>query len=147
MLRRTLAASVAAITVLLGLPSIAASSASASAHAAHSVTVSGTTTGTSPVTGKRCTSTWKWKVGFGLSTGADYSEVEWTANSCGFVIQDRSRCEGIYNNTYDTFSGKVVATYLWDKAKCNAWVDAIHHGAKRYETATSWTSYVTYWSG
>jgi hypothetical protein len=145
MIRAKLAALPAAAAVLLGAP--AAASASVPAHPAHSVTLAGTVTGTSAATGRRCTSYWQWKVGFGVSTSNAYSEVRWTNNSCGFVIEDRSVCEGASNHDYDTYSGRVRNTYVWDRASCKSWVDAIIHGAKEYLTGTGWVPFKTYWNG
>ena len=96
--------------------------------------------------GTNCTSTWVYQVQAGLSGGNAYSQVKWTSNPCGFVIEDRSICEGIYQNIYNTYSGRVSGTGIWDRASCRAFVDSINSAAKKYETATGWTGYVVYWS-
>lgn len=144
MLRKTAALAAAAFAIGLAVP---ASAIGATAAHAGTRAITGTAAGVSPLTGQTCVSHWKWKVFYGLSRGTDYSEVEWTSNPCGYIIEDRSTCQDIWNHSYYTYSGRVRGTYIWDAAHCKAWTDAIHHGAKEYLTNDGWVPFKTYWSG
>lgn len=78
----------------------------------------------------------------------DYSQVKWTTNSCGWLIQDRSKCRNAQVQTIFTYSGKVKAVGLWDRASCTSAYSQIIAAAYRTSSngGTTWTSWVTYWN-
>lgn len=107
-------------------------------------TVTGKVTGISPKTGARCSANWSWHWANPV-TGYAYTGVEWTSNTCGYNIRDRSHCEGTTYNHYYTYSGTVRGTGVWDNAKCAHWQDAVTGGAKKIEYSTGWGQYRYYW--
>jgi hypothetical protein len=143
---------VAVMAALLGALGSAANamaatpeSTSGSAPGPASASGSGfTITGTVPGTGAACTSNWKWQVD---TTLYNWSQVEWTSNSCGFQIQDRSWCLEGYGAYYD--SGIVKATYLWDRATCQGQFSyAIWEADQRFRApGGSWSAWKRYWGG
>jgi hypothetical protein len=81
--------------------------------------------------------------------GTDASSwVEWTANSCNWLIEERSFCESTVNgNTLWSTSGVVKAVGLKDSSSCPSGYD-ITRGEKRTSSdgGTIWTTYVTFWT-
>jgi hypothetical protein len=103
-----------------------------------------TITGTVPGTERACTSNWNWKVEW-AGVGSGWSEVEWTSNSCGFQIQDRSWC--LAGTSAHVDSGIVTRTYLWDRASCNVLFPGLASAQQRYRSpGGSWSAWKTYWS-
>lgn len=95
-------------------------------------------------TGVSCTSYWKWRV----STLLAYSEVEWTANRCGFQIQDQSVCHNfIHNSDRSTYSGIVKGTYIWDRASCDTVQETLKlaYEHDRNNASSPWRAWRNYW--
>ena len=98
--------------------------------------------------GVTCTSYWKWYVYYPVlpTPTAPYSQVEWTSNSCGFYIKDRSQCLTTLFQYYWTYSGYVKSTYLWDGAKCSNNLDAINQAQQSFRApGGNWSTWKTYW--
>lgn len=105
----------------------------------------GTSSITKTVNGQNCTSHWKWQVNSSGFDGKDYAKVKWTSNPCGFYIQDKIECTGIYENHYYEYSGVVKKTGLWDQATCVALVDSIDNAWRHFQEYGSWTKYYRFW--
>jgi hypothetical protein len=89
----------------------------------------------------RCGEYWSWKVYRGTS---QWSAVKWTENSCGWAIQDRSRCwANVVGNKY-YYSGIVVGAGIWDRATCGS-NRVINAAAAHVRVGGTWDSYGTYW--
>ena len=77
-----------------------------------------------------------------------YSWVEWTANSCGWLLEERSFCKStIDGSTLWSTSGVVKAVGLMDTSYCPADY-RITRGEKRTSSdgGSTWTTYVTFWT-
>jgi len=106
--------------------------------------ITGTVTGTVPGTATACTSHWNWQIYAPSIYG--WSEVEWTSNSCGFQIQDRSWCLEGTGGHFD--SGIVTSTYLWDRASCNLVYSPLWEADQRFRSpGGSWSAWNRYWGG
>jgi hypothetical protein len=101
-------------------------------------------TGTMPGTNLPCTAFFRWQVHQASATSDAFSQVEWTANACGFRIQDRSLCDKAGTLTWVT-SGEVVRTFLWDRATCPDGAAIVEAQVHVYDGG-GWSPYVTYWT-
>jgi hypothetical protein len=143
-----IAATVAAITGVIILPGTALAANTRPANAVISApgpaTASGSVSGTIPGTNTACTSHWNWHVSESVAGG--YSEVEWTSNSCGYQIQDRSWCTAGVGG-YWSNSGVVTGVDIWDRANCEV-IAPVARGEQRFRSpGGSWSTYKSYWSG
>jgi hypothetical protein len=97
-----------------------------------------TITGT--VQAAACTSHWNWRVS---DAGNGYTQVEWTSNPCGFVIQDGTYCLG---GSAFYKSGLVTRTGLWDTAYCTFLYPVENAGEMRFRNGSTWSAWKLYWS-
>lgn len=79
--------------------------------------------------------------------GGDYSRVEWTSNSCGWLTQDRSECRNAQVQTAYFKGGPVKSLYVWSTAACTSTYPQIIKAQDRISTdgGATWSSWVTYW--
>jgi len=132
----TMVAPASAVAAPVARP--ATSSAASSDITAASQTDIAETSGT-------CTSHWKWSVSYNILDIGGSSKVEWTSNSCGYKIQERSWCSlGDGSGNWET-SGVVVSTGLWDGSSCPAY-EFITRGEVRFDHGSGWGTYKTFWS-
>lgn len=92
-----------------------------------------------PSSNNGCTSYYKWNVN--LVPPPD-SEAEWTSNPCNQRLQIRVWCSA----TGWSYSGKVQAVGLWDRAGCGfaeSLTGAYIHFS--YDNGATWTAYKKYW--
>jgi hypothetical protein len=140
---------VGAATVAFALIGALATSANAEAATPGSpnASQSGSETGTAAVSAASCTSHWSYYKTTGLEFGG-YGKVEWTSNSCGYLIQTRVWCSNDEASppvgAWST-SGKVKKVDLWDQAGCSA-LDLRGGTYVRfsYNGGSTWTAYQSY---
>ena len=139
-LRRAVVVAVAA--VLLGVLSNAAVADAAATNAAGSSASQARVGVGTAATSASCTDNYQWYVS-GWPYDGGYAKAEWTANSCGYLLQVRVWCRAALASGW-RYSGVVKRVDLWDQAGCNADGGYIKGGSYMrfsYDSGSSWTPY------
>jgi hypothetical protein len=146
---RTAAASAALLTAVgIGIAIAGPAAASASPALADSSSGDIAIGGTMPGADTDCTHVWTGS-GNQAFNGTDASSwVEWTSNSCGWSIEERSWCVSTVtgSGTWET-SGVVEETGHKDSTYCPDGYD-ITRGEERTSSdgGSTWTTYETFWT-
>src|SRR5215472_16223626 len=124
MIRKLAAASLAAAAATLGF-------SAGAAHAAAEIP-------------RTCTHVWESQV----LASPDCSQVRWDSNSCGWGIQDRSKCRNAQVQVAYFKSGVVYSLGVWAGAACSSTYPQIIAAASRYTTdgGKTWSGWLTYWN-
>jgi len=78
----------------------------------------------------------------------DYTQVKWTANSCGYLIRERTECEVLITNAhYDTApSGIVSAVGIKARTYCHNGWDSYRRGEYQWKRpGGQWSAWKTFW--
>jgi hypothetical protein len=142
----------AALLAAVGFGIAAAGPAAASASPALPDSPGGdiSITGTMPGADTDCTDH-HW-IGNGIQAGSlgigGSSWVEWTSNTCGYLIQERSWCVSQDGSGFWSTSGVVKETGLLDSSSCGADSSHITRGEERTSSdgGSTWTTYTTFWT-
>jgi hypothetical protein len=80
-----------------------------------------------------------------IGGGGGSTAVEWTSNTCNWLIQERSWCRYADGTGYWSNSGVVMATYLWDGSGCPS-NTTITRGEEHENDGGGWSTYQTFWT-
>jgi hypothetical protein len=137
-LRRAVVVAVAA--VLLGVLSNAAVADAAATNAAGSSASQARVGVGTAATSASCTDNYQWYVS-GWPYDGGYAKAEWTANSCGYLLQVRVWCRAALASGW-RYSGVVKRVDLWDQAGCASQeVRAGSYIHFSYDGGSSWTAW------
>ena len=96
-----------------------------------------------------CHERWRWQEGYYSINSIPYTQVKWTANSCGYLIRDRTECQLFLGNKYDTAPGGTVkAVNLKSRTYCHNSTDALIRGEYQWKRpGANWSAWKTFWKG
>jgi hypothetical protein len=134
-----------AAVVALAFPATARAADGPAHPASAASAVAAPAAGSASAAAVGCVEGWQDKTLVVAGAGGGSTAVEWTSNTCNWLIQDRSWCRNADGTGYWSNSGTVKATYLWDGSACPDGT-TITRGEERENDGNSWGAYQTFWT-